>query len=91
MTDQPVSRSAGSEAAAKSLRQTQILNFTLDRRINAESVNKLLERVYVLAGCPACGFGGFDIHFHVVDPAQLKQFQGIEHVTDVSTTLGGTI
>lgn len=65
-------------------RATQRLNFSLDKTITSKSIDAILQKVYIEAGCRACGLLGFDIRFQVIDPESLGAFQGIEKLVNVS-------
>jgi hypothetical protein len=68
-------------------RATQSLNFSLEKGITPQSIEAILQKVYLAAGCRSCGLVGFDIRFHVIDPESRAQFQGIENLVDVSTAI----
>ena len=67
-------------------RATQRLNFSFEKGITPKSIEAILQKVYLEAGCRSCGLLGFDIRFQVIDPESLAAFQGIDHLVDVRTT-----
>jgi hypothetical protein len=91
MADKPVAPESSSELGRIAGRPTQILNFSLEKRVTKQGIQSLLEKVYELAGCRNCGLLGFDVRFHAIDPDMRAQFQGIDGLVDVSTTVGTQI
>ena len=88
MADKPVPADSSSELGRIAGRPTQILEFAIEKRITAENIDGLLKKVYVLAGCRNCGLLGFDVRLHVIDPETRTQFQGIDGLVGVTTSLG---
>jgi len=91
MADKPVTSESTSELGRFAGRPTQVLSFSFDKRITAQGVQAALEKVYGFAGCRSCGLQGFDVRLHVIDPEARTQFQGIDGLIDVSTSVGAQI
>jgi hypothetical protein len=84
MAERPVSPEPTSEVTRGAGAVPRSLTFAVERNITSKNIQALLEKVYTMAGCRTCGLLGFDIRFHVVDPAIRTQFQGIDGLADVS-------
>ncbi len=50
----------------------------------ARDVHRLLDTVFELHGCKACGLNGLDLRLRPQDPVMLEKFRGIEGVRDVN-------
>jgi hypothetical protein len=59
------------------------IDLEISPTITPDRIQAVLERIYKLAGCPACGLGGFDVRLNVIQPelAELRQIEGIHNVT----------
>jgi hypothetical protein len=89
MADKPVSSKASSELGSSAGgRPQQLLTFAVEEQITSKNIQKLLERVYVLAGCRDCGLVGYDVRLQLVNPAIRTEFKGIEGVADVNIAAG---
>lgn len=84
MAERPVAPGTSSEIARHVGDVPKALTFSVERSVTPKTIQTLLERVYVMAGCRNCGLLGFDIRFQVVDPAIRTEFKGIDGLVDVS-------
>lgn len=50
----------------------------------ARDLHKVLDTVFDLHGCSACGLNGLDLRLRTQDPVILERFRGIEGVRDVN-------
>ena len=64
------------------------LSIQLRKNVKKEQINSLLERIYRLSGCLACGLNGFDLHLvneSLINPAVNElagaELDGIANVT----------
>ena len=44
------------------------VTINISRAVKPEQINRVLEELYRLSGCPACGFLGWDLIFRGGDP-----------------------
>jgi len=58
--------------------------------ITPDEVNNLLQKIYDLAGCPSCGFLGYDFTIRVLpaelEKAKLREMEKFDSVLDARIT-----
>ncbi|MGE0826162.1 MAG: hypothetical protein AB7G75_17080 [Candidatus Binatia bacterium] len=60
------------------------LTVSVQEGIAAKSVHDILDRIFRLHGCVACGLAGLDLRFRVEDSLLVEKFRDIEGVRDVT-------
>lgn len=60
------------------------VNVFVNREVNPNAIQDALKRIYELSGCTACGFLGFDVIFHGVDPAAGIDAKGLQGINGIA-------
>ena len=60
------------------------LQLVIEEGISADSCHALLDRVFQLHGCPACGLAGLDVRWRVQEKILSDRFADIPGLRDVA-------